>query len=66
LQDSQAQRPCDGCARDLLDDKERLRTVWVFPPPVVATRIGDGIVAFDGPQPVIGIETRTIQMAPLQ
>jgi len=65
-QDPNVPRPCDACVRDQLDDEERLRTVWVFPPPVVAERIGDGIVAFDGPQPVIGIETRTIEMTPMQ
>ncbi|MFQ5462147.1 MAG: type II secretion system protein J [Phycisphaerae bacterium] len=64
-QDPNLPRPCDTCVRGQLDDEELLRTVWVFPPPVVAARVGNGIVAFDGPQPVIGIETRTVQMVPL-
>ncbi|MFQ5490451.1 MAG: prepilin-type N-terminal cleavage/methylation domain-containing protein [Phycisphaerae bacterium] len=42
---------------------EFLRTVWVYPPPV--DRAADGSVAgFIGPQPVVGIDVRTMVFAP--
>jgi hypothetical protein len=43
------------------DDFERLRTVWVFPPPVDRTT---NPPLFDGPSPVVGIEVRTLSVSP--
>ncbi len=48
-----------------LDPVERLRTVWVFPPPVLPrTDDRDRFPVFDGPQPVVDIEVRTLSLAP--
>ena len=49
--------------RDYDEDIDRLRTVWVYPPPVDAARI-DGRPVFEGVQPVIGIDTRTLVVRP--
>jgi len=49
--------------RDYDPNIDRLRTVWVYPPPVEAGRIGEEPV-FDGVQPVISIETRTLVVRP--
>jgi len=52
--------------RDLneyIEDRDRLRTVWVYPPPAEAARL-DGKPVFEGVQPVIGIETRTLVVRP--
>lgn len=52
--------------RDLteyIEDRDRLRTIWVYPPPVDAARIGTKPV-FEGVQPVIGIDTRTLVVRP--
>ncbi len=42
---------------------ERLRTVWVFPPPVQATRGPGDVPIFEGSQPVVGIDVRTVNIA---
>jgi len=42
---------------------ERIRTVWVFPPPVQADRAGASPV-FDGGQPVVGIDVRALSISP--
>jgi len=49
-------------------DRDRLRTVWVFPPSVEvagrdATQPSDSVV-FDGTQPVVGIEIRPMVLTP--
>ncbi len=46
-----------------LDVEERIRTVWVFPPPVEA-RVAGEPVTYSGPQPVVTIEVRNVLMAP--
>jgi len=55
---------------DLLDDDDDsltapdvIRTVWVFPPAAERDSNGD-LVAFIGPQPVAGIEVRTLTLTP--
>ena len=48
----------------IIQDDESIRTVWVFPPPVQATRVGNGIPVFEGKQPVVGIELRTLTVSP--
>lgn len=59
---------CQGfCASNVLDYPcDLLRTVWVFPPPVEAARAGTGrdILVFQGSQPVVDIEVRTLRVAP--
>jgi hypothetical protein len=45
-----------GSAPEVLEPEEQLRTVWVFPPPVQATRMGENIPVFEGPHPVVEIE----------
>ncbi|MCC7293230.1 MAG: prepilin-type N-terminal cleavage/methylation domain-containing protein [Phycisphaerales bacterium] len=47
-----------------LDDCERLRTVWVFPPPVQGGRGAGEPLAFDGSPPVVDISVRTLTVAP--
>lgn len=47
-----------------LEPQELLRTVWVFPPPVDAERGAGNLPAFSGPQPVAGIEVRTMTFSP--
>ncbi len=46
------------------DAAELLRTVWVFPPPVQATRGPGDVPIFEGSQPVVGIDVRTVNIAP--
>jgi hypothetical protein len=52
------------CWPNIFDPEEQLRTVWVFPPPVQATRLSGDVPIFDGRQPVIGIEMRSLTMSP--
>lgn len=47
-----------------IDDEESLRSVWVFPPPVQAERLGNGDPIFTGNHPVIGIEVRPLTVSP--
>lgn len=55
--------PCGGaCVPSVFDPEEALRTVWVFPPPV--TRSEDGDAFFEGRTPVVGIDVRTVNIAP--
>ncbi len=49
---------------DTLDDDELIRTVWVFPPPVEATRLSGGEPVFNGKQPVVGITIRSLTVVP--
>jgi hypothetical protein len=45
-------------------DRDNLRTVWVFPPPVEADRGPNGALIIAGTQPVVGIEIRPLVMTP--
>jgi hypothetical protein len=56
---------CDTCSQGNLDPQETLRTVWVFPPPVQAQRGPNETPIFDGAQPVVGIEVRTLSLSPI-
>ena len=56
--------PCAGCEANLIDSQELLRTVWVFPLPVQVDRPGNGVVIYDGPQPVINIRVRSATLSP--
>ena len=47
-----------------VDNAERIRTVWVDPPPVLADPNRDGIATFEGSQPVVDIEVRTLRLGP--
>jgi hypothetical protein len=51
---------------DNLEFDERLRVVWVFPPPVQAPRLSNGDPVFEGSQPVVGIEVRPADFFPYQ
>jgi len=60
---------CDPvvCRPGSLEDEERLRTVWVFPPPVDRTQPGGEQTptpTFDGPSPVVNIEVATLSISP--
>lgn len=66
---------CDPCGRPdrtecqvqpnrVLDDCERLRTVWVFPPPVQGGRGAGDPLVFDGSPPVVDIAVQTVMIAP--
>lgn len=46
------------------DPNELLRTVWVFPPPVQKAPRTNNLPIFIGPQPVAGIELRTMVFSP--
>lgn len=48
----------------LISDEESLRAMWVFPPPVLADRLGNGDPIFSGNQPVIGIDVRPFTVSP--
>ncbi len=48
----------------LISDEESLRAMWVFPPPVLADRLGNGDPIFSGNQPVIGIDVRPLTVSP--
>ena len=56
---------CENSALEDIEGCERLRTVWVFPPPVEANRVND-VLAFQGQQPVVDIDVRTLNIAPTQ
>ncbi len=57
----------DWSTNGVLDDEERLRAVWVFPPSVDRVNggrdPGDPLV-FDGAQPVVGIDVRSLTVSP--
>ncbi|HNQ22152.1 MAG TPA: hypothetical protein PKK06_03570 [Phycisphaerae bacterium] len=53
--------PCEQ--PEMLQDEERIRTVWVFPPPVDAGHTATDLT-FVGPQPVVGIEVGTLNLLP--
>jgi len=62
---------CSGCIplvapNYVLDPQELLRTVWVFPPQA-STRVsgphGD-VLVFEGSQPVVEIDVRTLKLTP--
>ncbi len=54
------------CVVDRLDDAERLRTVWVFPPAVEATRGPKDTLVFQGNQPVVGISEPVLKVPPVK
>ncbi|NOT00320.1 MAG: hypothetical protein HOP29_06795 [Phycisphaerales bacterium] len=56
--------PVGAPGHDVADPDEYVRLFWVFPPSVERNRPEDGFVTFEGPQPVVGIETRQVFMAP--
>ena len=54
-----------GTAGDgFIDDEERFRVVWVFPPPVQVGEREGSIPVFSGPSPVVGIDIRTVHISP--
>lgn len=55
---------CAPCNVDRLDDEELLRTVWIFPPPVLPGEVGTGVRYFDGLQPVVGIQIQQLTIVP--
>ena len=57
---------CEFCLPGLLDDYERLRTVWVFPPAVQPTRGRDNTLVYEGSQPVVDIEVQTVKIPPVE
>jgi hypothetical protein len=57
--------PDPYCNNSELDDAELLRTVWVFPPSVEATRGPKDTLVFEGNQPVVGISVRNLLVAPV-
>lgn len=45
--------------------EERLRVVWVFPPPVQPNRLSNNVTpVFEGKHPVVGIDVRTLTVSP--
>jgi len=46
-----------------IEPGERVRTVWVFPPPVQSERAGEAPV-FAGNHPVVGIDLRSLSISP--
>ena len=54
----------DTNSSGVLEPVELLRTVWVFPPAVEAQPRTGGLPLFIGPQPVAGIELRTMVISP--
>ncbi|MBI4718866.1 MAG: prepilin-type N-terminal cleavage/methylation domain-containing protein [Planctomycetes bacterium] len=54
----------DNDGFDIDVDMELLRTVWVFPPPVQAARDRADRPVFDGNQPVVGIDIRSLTLSP--
>ena len=59
---------CQSCGLstpDLAEPQERIRTVWVFPPPVEpGEREEDDPIVFSGKHPVVDITVRTVAIAP--
>jgi len=56
---------CDTCDAGVYDDPaERVRTVWVFPPPVVEREEGVIYPAFSGSTPVVDINIRSLAFTP--
>ncbi len=56
---------CAGvCAPGVLEPEERVRTVWVYPPPVQEREAGDTYPVFAGSTPVVDIEVQTITVTP--
>ncbi len=43
-----------------------LRTVWIFPPSVQATRAKGNILVFEGSQPVVDIEVQALKIPPTE
>jgi len=55
----------DADASGLIEAQELLRTVWVFPPAVEKARSSaDDLPLYTAPQPVAGVEVRTIVLTP--
>lgn len=52
------------CTLGLLDPVDVNRTVWVFPPPVDGGRNAGSSLTFVGPQPVVGVDIRTLTVSP--
>lgn len=50
--------------QDLNDAEERIRTVWVYPPPAPNREAGDRFPAFEGNSPVVDIQLRTVPISP--
>ena len=62
---NEAYGPCYGACDGVgLVAEERLRTVWVFPPPVDPARGANDMPVFNGRQPVVGIEVRSLSVYP--
>jgi hypothetical protein len=60
--DPQCGLPCEG-----MPFLHRRRTVWVFPPPVASDQTtSPGPRTFEGSQPVVGIDVRTLTIVPSQ
>lgn len=55
---------CDLGKDGNLKIEERLRTVWVFPPPVQGGRGAGDPLVFDGSPPVVDIAVQTVMIAP--
>lgn len=56
---------CAGvCAPNVLEMEERVRTVWVYPPPVQEREAGDTYPVFSGSTPVVNIEVQTMTVTP--
>ena len=65
LPDGSSDPRCQPNPVGVLVECELVRTVWVFPPPVQPTtrELGDALI-FEGSQPVVGIERRTLNPYP--
>ena len=46
------------------EDEPEIRTYWIFPPPVEATRLSNGVPLFEDSQPVVGVEVRQMVIEP--
>ena len=53
-----------GDGTNVGEEEELIRTVWVFPPPVEATRLRNDEPVFIGKQPVLNIEVRRMNFEP--
>ena len=53
-----------GNGTNVGEDEELIRAVWVFPPPVEATRLRNDEPVFIGKQPVLNIEVRRMTFEP--
>lgn len=52
------------CTVGVLDDEERIRTVWVYPPPIEARVAENDRPVFTGVTPVVGIDIETLTLMP--